>query len=130
MPVALPPLELILWNVRSSAPIVVLATLSAVPVPRMMVLPRAAAPSPCAPRMAVKPVPLAVLMPSPLPPAVRLNADGGAAVARQAHCRASDPDGARRLGLAGRILMAPPVLLSSVDAVGDASVRDQVAVPA
>ena len=50
------PLAEMLWNVRSSAPMVVLATLSAVPVPDVMVLP-----APCTvtvpPPVALKPMP-------------------------------------------------------------------------
>ncbi len=61
------PLAEMLWNVTLLAPIVVLATLSAVPVPELMVLP-----VPCTvtvpPPVARKPVPEVVVMSRPLPP--------------------------------------------------------------
>ena len=82
MPLRSAPLAEMLWNVTSAAPMVVLAMLSAVPVPELMVLP-----APCTvtvpPPVALKPVPEVVVMSRPLPPPVGVEVDRGAGVARE-----------------------------------------------
>ena len=110
-----------LWNVRSAAPIVVLATLSAVPVVEVMVLPE-----PCTvtvpPPVALKPVPLVVVMSRPLPPAA-LKLMVAPVLLRQVDGRVGA--GAQR-GLAVEVDGAAGVAVD-VDAVGDAGVRGEVA---
>ena len=64
-----------LWKLRSFAPIVVLTTLSAVPLAELIVLPVPCtfrAPSRVPPPVALKPMPVVVVMSRPLPAALKL----------------------------------------------------------
>lgn len=68
IPVAEPPLDVMLWNVSPLAPIVVLTTFKAVaPEVLLMVLPVPCTVTAVAPPVALKPVPLEVLMTNPPP---------------------------------------------------------------
>ena len=76
------PLAEMLWKVTSDAPMVVLAMLSAVPVPELMVLP-----APCTvtvpPPVALKPVPVVVRDVEAVAAAGGIEVDRGAGVARE-----------------------------------------------